>query len=238
MKYTQKWMVIPFNPQKTDNKDDTNRKILANRKLTSDDKLSMYNNLIRKKVLNNMPNQLMSEKTPEIYDNKSIKEQESILEADESIKNENDEFQDQNTYDWIKEESMTPFTADLRRFSNMLNNTLKNYNKTSDNITPRNISFSEPHELSLINPINLTSQVNKSNNDLDSTLESEKSIMQRAPAQTTRSKRPISDQTFREITEVSKKKKKKINYIRDLNARPIRKKKTKINLSKYWEAFK
>ena len=52
--------------------------------------------------------------------------------------------------------------------------------------------------------------------DLDSTLELDKSIMQKAPAQTTRSKRPISDQTFREITKA--KKNKKINEIRKLNS--------------------
>ncbi|CAF0921333.1 unnamed protein product, partial [Brachionus calyciflorus] len=73
-------------------------------------------------------------------------------------------------YDWIKEESLTPFSADLRRFSNMLNKTLKNYNQ-SNNLTPRNIRNTPP-------------------------------------AETTRSKRPISDQTYREITEVAKKKEK------------------------------
>ena len=139
MKYTKKWMVIPFNSLKTDYKDDTNRKILSNKKLSKEDKINMYNNIVRKNVRKNNLNQSMSERTPENIEKNY--EQESVVEEDESIKN--DEFQDQNTYDWIKEESMTPFSADLRRFSNMLNNTLRNYNNTSKNLTPRNTTLKE-----------------------------------------------------------------------------------------------
>ncbi|CAF1108807.1 unnamed protein product [Brachionus calyciflorus] len=71
-----------------------------------------------------------------------LDDQNSVDEEVRSVKNEYDEFQDQNTYDWIKEESLTPFSAGLRGFSNMLNKTLKNYNQ-SNNFTPGNISMNE-----------------------------------------------------------------------------------------------
>ncbi|CAF1130418.1 unnamed protein product [Brachionus calyciflorus] len=238
MKYTKKWMVIPFNSLKTDYKNDTKKKILSNKKLSKEDKITMFNNLVQKNLKKNIPGQPMSENTPGNYD------QNSIDEEVQSVKNEYDEFQDQNTYDWIKEESLTPFSADLRRFSNMLNKTLKNFNQ-SNNFTPRNISMNEsnndlsdftlrenslnnsrysnkdPSDFSLRN-ISLNDSNNSMNED-DSILN--QSIFQKPPAETTRSKRPISDKTYREITEVAKKKK-KVNEIRELNSRPKKRKPT------------
>ncbi|CAF0914257.1 unnamed protein product [Brachionus calyciflorus] len=123
---------------------------------------------------------------------------------------------DQNTYDWIKEKPLTPFSADLRRFPKMLNKSLKNYNQ-SINFTLRNISMNETN-----NDLNI--YLNDSKNSLnedDSILN--QSISQRPPAETTRSKRPISDQTYREITELAKKKK-KVNEIREYNSRPKKRK--------------
>ncbi|CAF1117176.1 unnamed protein product [Brachionus calyciflorus] len=91
---------------KTEYKIDTKKKILSNIKLSKEDNITMFNNLVQKNLNKNIP--------------------------------------DQNTYDWIKEESLTPFSADLRRFSSMLNKTLKNYNQ-SNNYTTRNISMNEPN---------------------------------------------------------------------------------------------
>ncbi|CAF1104641.1 unnamed protein product [Brachionus calyciflorus] len=136
----KKWMVIPFNSLKTDYKNDTKKKILSNKKLSKEGKITMFNNLVQKNLIKNMSGQPMSEDTPE-----NIKTNYDVIDEEvQSVKNEYDEFQDKNTYDWIKEESLTPFSADLRRFSSMLNKTLKNYNQ-SNNYTPRNISMNEPN---------------------------------------------------------------------------------------------
>ncbi|CAF1137557.1 unnamed protein product, partial [Brachionus calyciflorus] len=149
------------------------------------------------------------------------------------------------------------FSADLRSFSNMLNKTLKNYNQSND-FTPRNISMNESkNDLSDFtlrdNSLNNSRYSNKmpsdfslrnislnySNNSMNETSFDNsilyQSIFQKPPAETTRSKRPISDQTYREITEVAKKKK-KVNEIRELNSRP--KKRKPVNISKYWKSFK
>ncbi|CAF0996013.1 unnamed protein product [Brachionus calyciflorus] len=263
MKYTKKWMVVPFNSIKTDYKNDTRKKILSNKKLNRDDKITMFNNFVKKNLIKNTPSQSMSRETPENFEKNDVDEQDSITEETESVKNEFDEFQDQNTYDWIKEESLTPFSADLRRFSNMLNKTLRNYNKSqSDDFTPRKISMNESNlsknsDFTVRNnSLNTTNQSDSNPSDFlprnislndttnsinaetsfdDSTLN--QSIMKRAPAETTRSKRPISDQTFREITTFAKKKK-KINEIREINSRPKKKQKKLVNISKYWESFK
>ncbi|CAF1077895.1 unnamed protein product [Brachionus calyciflorus] len=142
MKYTKKWMVIPFNSLKTDYKSDTKKKILSNKSLSREDKIAMFNNFAQKNLIKNIPCQQMSKETPENIDKNYDKD--SITEETESVKNEYGEFQDQNTYDWIKEESLTPFSADLRRFSNMLNKTLKKINKNqSKDYTPRKISLNE-----------------------------------------------------------------------------------------------
>ncbi|CAF1095703.1 unnamed protein product [Brachionus calyciflorus] len=143
----------------------------------------------------------------------------------------------------------------LRRFSSMLNKTLKKYNQ-SNNYTPRNISMNEPNNdlsdftlrdnslnnsrYSIKDPSDFSLRnisLNDSNHSLNKNPNSilNQSIFQRPPAETTRSKGPISDQTYREITEVAKKKK-KVNEIRELNSRPKRRK--PVNISKYWESFK
>ncbi|CAF1118812.1 unnamed protein product, partial [Brachionus calyciflorus] len=140
MKYTKKWIVIPFNSLKTHYKNDTKNKILYKKKLSKEDKIAMFNNLVQKNLIKNIPGQPMSEDTPGNIETNY----DEIDEEVQSLKNEYDEFQDQNTYDWIKKELLTPFSADLRRFSSMLNKTLKNYNK-SNNFTPRNISRNEPN---------------------------------------------------------------------------------------------
>ncbi|CAF1067454.1 unnamed protein product [Brachionus calyciflorus] len=93
-------------------------------------------------------------------------------------------------------------------------------------------SNKDPSDFSLRN-ISLNDSTNSMNETPDSILN--QSIFQRPPAETTRTKRPISDQTYREITEVAKKKK-KVNEIRELNSRP--KKRMPVSISKYWESFK
>lgn len=215
MKYTNKWIVVPFSSlNKLNNDGNQINQILENKSLSHDEILDAYNNIklrkLRKKLSNiekSNSNNEMQENVPLIEKNENKDEEDESIEEDEM---DMDQIKEEDIENEVKDEPKSPISHILKQIINLT--TPKTNRKSLNDLgtaapKPTRIKKIIPED-ELINSINDQNQIKK-NHIIDT------SMFNVPPAKNTRTQRTISDDTFSKVFDKSIQKKNKKRKLRN-----------------------